>query len=195
MINDSINLNQPKLLESILAETKSIGFSASCEEKTGVLLRLLAATKPGGNILEIGTGTGVSSCWILDGAHVSTNFTTIEIDGVPSSVAQRYLKDYKNCRFLVQDANHFINGMTEDFDMVFADTFPGKFTNRQIVLDHIKVGGLYIIDDLLPQANWPTDDHPIKVRELIEDLEADSRFSILKMNWASGLMVCAKTRK
>lgn len=193
MINDNINLKPPRILDSILAETRSFGFSAYCEDKTGVLLRMLATTKPGGHILEIGTGTGVGACWILDGAHSSTTLTTIEIDEVASGVAQRNLKDYDNCRFLVQDANPFIDGLAEDFDLVFADTFPGKFSNRHKVLDHVKVGGLYVIDDLLPQANWPTDDHPIKVRELIKEMEADSRFTILKMNWASGLMVCSKT--
>jgi predicted O-methyltransferase YrrM len=31
------------------------------------LERAVAATKPGGKLLEIGTGTGVGTLWILDG--------------------------------------------------------------------------------------------------------------------------------
>ena len=85
--------------------------------------------------------------------------------------------------------------MTEEYGLVFADTFPGKFSNRHSVLNHVKLGGFYVIDDLLPQANWPDDDHPLKVRDLIKEMGADLRFTNLKMNWASGLMVCVRTGK
>jgi len=32
----------------------------------GALLRLLAAAKPGGRMLELGTGTGLATAWVLD---------------------------------------------------------------------------------------------------------------------------------
>lgn len=47
----------PKALEAILAETREIGFQGWCWPPVGALLRLTAALKPGGRLLEIGTGT------------------------------------------------------------------------------------------------------------------------------------------
>ena len=51
----------PALLAAIMADTRKLGFM------DGALLRLMAALKPGGHLLEIGTGTGVGTCWLLDG--------------------------------------------------------------------------------------------------------------------------------
>jgi len=57
----------PQAYEAILADTRKIGFQSWCWPQIGALLRVLAATKPGGRMLEIGTGTGVGTCWLLDG--------------------------------------------------------------------------------------------------------------------------------
>jgi hypothetical protein len=57
----------PKPLEAIMAATRAIGFQIWCWPQVGALLRVMAALKPGGRLLEIGTGTGVSTCWLLDG--------------------------------------------------------------------------------------------------------------------------------
>ena len=40
----------------------------------------------------------------------------------------------------------------KDFDLVFADAWPGKYSHLDLLLDRIKVGGFYIIDDMLPKA-------------------------------------------
>jgi predicted O-methyltransferase YrrM len=37
------------------------------EPRTGAFLRELCAGKPGGNLLELGTGTGLATAWMLDG--------------------------------------------------------------------------------------------------------------------------------
>ena len=71
--------------------------------------------------------------------------------------------------FLTGDADAFIDGCTCGFDLIFADTFPGKFTLLDATLALLKVGGLYVIDDLLPQPTWG-DDHAPKVERLIADL-------------------------
>jgi hypothetical protein len=57
----------PKALEAIIVDTRKIGFQAWCGPPVGALLRVMAAMKPGGRLLEIGTGTGVGTCWLLDG--------------------------------------------------------------------------------------------------------------------------------
>jgi predicted O-methyltransferase YrrM len=49
----------PNSLEAIIADTRKLGFLGWCWPQVGALLRVMAASKPGGRLLEIGTGTGV----------------------------------------------------------------------------------------------------------------------------------------
>lgn len=51
----------PGLLDPIRRDTEAIGFTLASDPKTGSLLRTLAALKPGGQFLELGTGTGVGT--------------------------------------------------------------------------------------------------------------------------------------
>jgi predicted O-methyltransferase YrrM len=60
-------LNLPAMFEGIESDTRQLDFPLASERTTGALLRTLAASKPGGRILELGTGTGLSACWMLDG--------------------------------------------------------------------------------------------------------------------------------
>ena len=59
-------------------------------------------------------------------------------------------------------------------------------------LSLLSVGGIYFIDDLLPQPNWPQD-HAPKVPALINDLENREKFEVTKLDWASGLMIVVRT--
>ena len=52
-------------------------------------------------------------------------------------------------------------------------------------------GGLYVIDDLLPQANWP-DGHAPKVPALINKLEADQRLVLCTLSWPSGIIIATR---
>ena len=47
----------PATLDLIINDTQKMGFDMASEPKTGSLLRALAASKPNGKFLELGTGT------------------------------------------------------------------------------------------------------------------------------------------
>jgi predicted O-methyltransferase YrrM len=79
----------------------------------------------------------------------------------------------------------------ESFDFVFADAMPGKYEGLASALAVVKVGGFYVIDDMLPQPNWP-DGHADKVPVLIEVLAAHASFEILPLVWASGVVVAVR---
>ena len=40
-------------------------------------MRMLAASKPSGRILEIGTGTGVGTAWLLDGVDSTSRIISV----------------------------------------------------------------------------------------------------------------------
>ena len=50
-----------------------------------------------------------------------------------------------------------------------------------------------MVDDMLPQPNWP-EDHPPKVSRLIETLASRRALQITTLRWSTGLVVAAKVR-
>ena len=76
-------------------------------------------------------------------------------------------------------------------DLVFADAWPGKYEGLDLALDLLKPGGLYIVDDMAPQTNWP-EGHQSNVDRLVEQLRADTRFSTVTLNWASGILFATR---
>jgi predicted O-methyltransferase YrrM len=75
--------------------------------------------------------------------------------------------------------------------LIYADAWPGKFTHLEEALALLRPGGVYLVDDLLPQPNWP-EGHAPKVPVLIKELEHRSEFASVKLGWASGLMVVVR---
>lgn len=79
----------------------------------------------------------------------------------------------------------------ETFDFVFADAMPGKYEGLDKALSVVKPGGFYVIDDMLPQPNWP-EGHAAKVPDLLDQLAANPAFEMLPLVWASGVVVAVK---
>ena len=75
--------------------------------------------------------------------------------------------------------------------MIFADTWSGKFTDLEMALSLLGPGGLYVIDDLLPQPSWP-EGHRLKVPPLIAALASHADLCCTRLAWASGVMVAVK---
>ena len=107
-------------------------------------------------------------------------------------MAQRHLGADERVTFHVMDGAAFLEGETSrQFDLIYADAWPGKFTHLNEALSLLRPGGFYLIDDLLPQANWPRDTH-LKVPALVDDLERRREFSTVRLAWASGLMLVVR---
>ena len=193
-MKDATNLNPPAVLHFIEAATKVIGFTMMSDHLTGSFLRTLAASKPVGNFLELGTGTGLATSWILDGMDIHSKLLTVDNDETLLAIAKRFLENDSRLELCASDGGRFIEGLIssgQKFDLIFADTWAGKYTHLDETLSLLKSGGLYVIDDLLPQSNWP-EDHPLKVANLIEILEQNQNFQVTKLNWSTGLIIAVK---
>ncbi len=186
------NSTPPAAFGAIERDAEQIGFELSSEPLTGMLLRTLAASKPGGHLLEIGTGAGIGTCWLLDGMDADATLTTIDQDEKAPAIARKYLGADSRVTFITGNAEDFLKQTPPaSFDLIFADTFPGKFYLLGEALDLLKAGGLYVIDDLLPQPTWQ-EGHQANVDRLIAELEARADVQTVKLNWASGIMLCTK---
>lgn len=76
--------------------------------------------------------------------------------------------------------------------MIFADAWPGKYETLDETLKMLKVGGFYIIDDMLPQPNWPTG-HQENVNRLVRYLDTRTDLRLTRMNWSTGLIIMTKS--
>ena len=183
---------QPAGVADIVAETKALSFNMMSEAKVGALLAVLAASKPGGRLLELGTGTGHGTAWLLSGMDAPATLDSVDIDEAVVALARRHLGSDRRVTFHVTDGAAFLRkeGL-QPFDVIYADAWPGKFSHLDEALSLLRPGGVYVIDDLLPQANWP-EGHAPKVPVLINEIERRSEFSTVRLAWASGLMLVVR---
>jgi predicted O-methyltransferase YrrM len=191
-VSDVLDLRPPSALKGIERDTAAVGFTMISEYRTGALLRTLAASKPGSALLELGTGTGASTAWILDGMDSAAKLITVDSEAKYVEIARRHLGHDGRVSFRVEDGASFLPQSRErQFAMIFADSWPGKFDHLEDALALLKPGGLYVIDDLLPQPNWP-DGHAPKVQALIARLGSDLRFALCNLSWSSGIIIAAR---
>ena len=178
----------PSALAAIRAETEALGFTMASEADLGPLLALLAASKPAGRLLELGTGTGFGTAWLLSGMDRSARLTSVEQDAALAAVAHRHLDDDPRLDLRIMDGESFLEEAASagKFDLIFADTWPGKFTHLDIALALLAPGGLYLVDDLLPGATWP-EGHGEAVESLCDKLAQWPGGRFVRIDWGSGL--------
>jgi predicted O-methyltransferase YrrM len=182
----------PPLLDSILARTTELGFDMGSEPRTGALLRALAASKPAANFLELGTGTGIATAWLLEGMDAASTLTSVDTNPEAQAVAQTFLGGDHRLKLVLEDGRTFLQRQpSETYDFVFADAMPGKYEVLSDCLHLVKPGGFYVIDDMLQQPNWPKG-HAEKVPRLLDQLASHPDFVIAPIVWASGIVLAVK---
>ena len=185
-------MHRPSQLATLIARTEELKFDMASEQHTGALLKVLAASKPGGELLELGTGTGIGTCWLLSGMDQTATLTSVETDERVQSAAREVLGSDPRLTLILEDGATFIRRQPEKtYDLIFADAMPGKFELLDETLQLVKPGGFYVIDDLLPQPNWP-EGHGSKVDVLMDRLSADPRFSMVPLTWSTGVAVLVR---
>ncbi len=193
-MNDSHILNLPEILPTIQQKSKEIGFSMPSDLYIGTLLKTLIASKPKGRFLELGTGVGLSLSWMVDGMDAESHLISVDNDPQLIRIAQTYFGGDDRLQIICQDGSEWIKEYKgAPFDLIFADAWPGKFSETEETLGLLKVGGFYVIDDMTAQPNWPHG-HQDYVDRLVAYLENRKDFTLTNMNWSTGLILAVKTR-
>lgn len=182
----------PGKYADIKSASEDINFSMPSDQQTGSLLRTLIASKPNGNFLELGTGTGISLAWIVEAMDENSKVISIDTSETYLSIAKKYFERDDRVTILCEDANVWIiSNQHKKFDLIFADAWPGKYQALEETFNLLKPGGFYIIDDMLPQSNWPAG-HEKNVERLIKELEAKTDVQLTKLNWSTGIVIVTK---
>jgi predicted O-methyltransferase YrrM len=182
----------PDSWREIGLRTAALGFDMPSEADTGAMLRLLAASKPGGRLLELGTGTGLATACLAAGMDARATLVSVDTDPRVQAVAREALSHDPRVVFTVADGLAFVCGQARGFfDLIFADAWPGKYEGLDETLALLRPGGLYVVDDMLPQPNWP-DNHQARVDDLTARLTSHPDLATASLSWASGLIIAAR---
>lgn len=174
--------------EAVAAENN---FQVSSEPRTGALLRTLAASKPGGRMLELGSGVGVGSAWLLAGMDKASRLITVEREERNAAACRLQLAVDSRAEVINAEATEWLAQYSgPPFDLVFADATAPKFERRDLLFQHLKIGALFIGDDLLPQETW-SPPHAPRVARFRQDILKEPMLVPTMLDWASGLLVAA----
>lgn len=154
----------PPLVQQARRLAEEMRFPLSSTPEVRRLLRLLASQFRGGRIGETGSGCGVGAAWVVSGLAADASFVTVEHDRERALAVQRLFASCPNVRVLSGDWRQIL--AHGPFDMLFPDGGPrlkGTPDGRRIIqpedvnaiLSALRPGGLIVLDDLIPEAEWP----------------------------------------
>ncbi|MDC6389629.1 class I SAM-dependent methyltransferase [Maribacter sp. PR1] len=193
-MNDSHIQDIPKVHNQIQGKSDEIGFTMPSDLYVGTFLKTLISSKPKSRILELGTGIGLSLSWMIDGMDRDSHLTTVDNDPELIEIAKSFFGNDKRLSIVCQDgAEWILNYSGPKFDLIFADAWPGKYGQLVETLNMLRVGGFYVIDDMIAQPNWP-EGHDKNVSDLVGYLEKREDLTLTKMNWSTGIILAVKNK-
>ena len=182
----------PERVRLALASAEAAGFGLASDERVGRLLAVLAASVgPGGRVLELGTGTGVGTAWIVDGIGVRADveLVTVEVDAAISALAQE--QPWPGfVRFVAGEAVAALPSLGR-FDLIFADAQGGKWERLDLTIAALQAGGLLLVDDMTPAASWGPDQAK-KQSAVRQSLARHPDLVSCELDWATGVILCAR---
>jgi predicted O-methyltransferase YrrM len=178
-------------------------FHMNIDARVGALIRLLVATRPGANILEIGTGAAVGSSWILAGMDDKSHLDTIENDPELVANARKLLEKNHQVNVIEADADVFLRSCrNESYDFVFSDAGPGKYWSFDLALRLLRSSGLLLMDDMNPIDGTTVRSETYgegqqfasnaERARLTEDLQGRSDLILVELDYATGVFLIAK---
>jgi predicted O-methyltransferase YrrM len=183
----------PPLVAAATARAGQADFSMSCDPAVGRLLAALAAHLPeGARVLELGTGTGVGTAWIVSGLLPRTDVTVTSVEkdpGTAAAAASGYWPSFVDLR--CDDALEVL-AEGEAFDLVFADAPGGKWEGLDRSVAALHPHGLLIVDDMTPEPDW-TESHRASQDKVHQALVSDPGLTTAELAVGSGVILSVRS--
>lgn len=148
----------PPLVAAAEHRARTAGFSLSCAPAVGRLLAVLAAQLPAGSqVLELGTGAGVGTAWLVSGLLPRTDVTVTTVERDTQTAALAAQEDWPG--FVELRVGDALDVLAERgrFNLVFADAPGGKWDGLDRTIAALQPGGLLLVDDMTPAPDWPAE--------------------------------------
>lgn len=191
-------LIEPEAVLTARAKAEELNTNA-ISPATGSALATLAAAVHAANIVEVGTGTGVSGAWLLAGMTADGVLTTIDLEADHQRTARETFTalgvDHVRTRLITGRALEVLPRLTEaGYDLVFVD---GEIAEYPAILPIAKKllrsGGALVFDDMFSNdaladpAQRDGDAHAL--REIVAALRDDDDFVPSMLTVGDGLLV------
>ncbi len=168
----------------------------------GAIVRTLAAAIDAKNVVEIGTGAGVSALWLLDGMHPDGVLTSVDIEAEHQLIAKDAISQAgiapNRVRLINGRADEVLDRLTEAaYDIVLIASKPAELSgNISRALKLLRTGGVLIID----RALWndkladpaQRDPDTVAMRGAVEALAVDEEFIGSLLPVGGGLLIAVK---
>lgn len=168
----------------------------------GAALRLVAALLGARSVVEIGTGTGVASVWLLRGMRPDGVLTTIDVEPEHHRAARETFTEAgiapNRVRLISGRALEVLPRLTDSaYDVVFCDGDKTEYAGYlEQAMRLLRPGGAVVFDDALGQDRVadPTqrDEETTAVRELGRAVREDERLVGALLAAGDGLLVAVK---
>jgi predicted O-methyltransferase YrrM len=168
----------------------------------GSIVRTLAAAIDAKNVVEIGTGAGVSALWLLDGMSAEGVLTSVDIEAEHQLIAKDAIAQAgiapNRVRLINGRAGEVLDRLTESaYDIVLIAGKPLELSDHIArALTLLRTGGLLIID----RALWndkladpaQRDPDTVAMRSAMETLASSEEFIGSLLPVGGGLLVAVK---
>jgi caffeoyl-CoA O-methyltransferase len=191
--------DEPVLLE-MEAEGERRGFPI-VGRNVGVVLEMLARSVGAQRVVELGSGFGYSAYWFARGMTSGGELHLTDGDAANAQQAESFLSRGSTAAavtFHVGDAVSSLRELAGDFDIVYDDIDKDGYPEAwRAARDRIRVGGLYICDNVLWSGRVPADgETPDAVTEAIREhnamIAADERYVSSILPIRDGVMVALR---
>lgn len=142
----------PELVRASKDLAKKNKFENSCSDEAGRLLSVLAGQVTKGSILEIGTGFGVGSSWILSAIAPTAQLITVDHSKEKIDLVSNNIR-HNQVEFICGDWKEVIT--KGPFQFVFADAAAAKIIESELLVKTLEVGGMLFMDDFTPEEHFP----------------------------------------
>jgi demethylmenaquinone methyltransferase/2-methoxy-6-polyprenyl-1,4-benzoquinol methylase len=188
----SRHLPEPVAYTTALA--RQAGFTMSCEPEVGALLAVLAAAVPQtGRILELGTGAGVGTAWLVHGLTTRTDVEIVTVDNDQAAADLAAQAPWPpHVRPIVGDAVHVTAG-EGTFDLIFADAQGGKWDGLDVTIAALRPGGHLLVDDMTP-PHFADIHHEHKTTEVRTRILGHPDLISVPIAWSTGLILSTRRR-
>lgn len=188
-----IEADIPAAVAAARRRAKSVGFKQSCENEVGRLLSTLAAAvRPNGSILEIGTGVGVGTAWLVAGLEGRHDVTLLTIES--EERLAEVTSEWRWPAFVrLQCADATQATLPTECDLIFVDAAPVKYGHIAQAVAALRPGGILVVDDL--QAGPRTTDSERAEKDALRQcLLGSADLRAVELDWSSGVIMATKSR-